>query len=193
MVILGSILLLFGYIGNSEDMKQWGVIGVLTGFVLVLAGREITRGKILGPNEEEEAFEIQTKIFQNAMGFVKVVDTFPGPNSLKALSETPKGTPIQFLALDQMSRKNVKEFERLANELCLEREEVEVRYMPKDSFHDRFILTKPFGWHLGSSMKDLGRKITRIGPMGVEETEKVIIQFDYFWPLSRPLEDSESS
>lgn len=79
------------------------------------------------------------------------------------------------------------EFEVLARKLNADRPEIQIRYAPPQTLHDRFIITKTEAWHIGHSIKDIGNKLSAITPMDSNEKERLETKFHRLWNESIPL------
>lgn len=160
---------------------------MLTAALLLLVEREITRGLILGPNQAAEGILHLSSLFSSARDFLKVIDPYPGRMTVTVLEAAPSGIPIQLLTLNRLKRSDLAHFEDAAGQLIARRPEVEVRYVQSETVHDRFVLTRPFGWALGQSIKDFGTKISRLSAMSVEETQRMVTEFEALWKDARPI------
>jgi hypothetical protein len=187
IALFGAAAYILASISADNEGQQWAMILLIGGYVLLLAEREVRGSKILGPNEDEKAWETITRIFSNGSTFVKVIDPYCDERTLAALSMTSRDVPAYLLTSSQMSKKNVKGLEEAIHELKNEREEFEARYAPRGYLHGRYILTKPFGWSIDHSIKDAGRKETRISSLGIDETKKMVERFDEYWDKSETI------
>jgi hypothetical protein len=185
--IVGILLVAFGYLTVNEDMKQWGVILAIGGVLILLAEREVRSSRILGPNQTSEAQQTMKRIVQSALGFLFIIDPYPGKGLIEPLEEAPRNLRIRVLTMNLVSNRNINDFETSLIEVMRTHSDVKARYAPKGNLHDRFILTRPYGWSLGQSIKDLGKKISRVSSLSVEETETLLEKFETIWAESEPL------
>jgi len=192
-VALGFFFITIGYIGNDLEAQQWGVILVLIGFVFFLGYREFSRPIIHLPNQQLEAYSHVIKLLCSAEQYLKLIDLYPGELALKAISAVPKGLPIKWLTMRLYDKEKQAVFEALALRLIRARPEIEIRYAPIGKLHDRYILTDPFGWALGQSIKDIGNKLGSIHPLTVQGTLDIVKVFDDVWEESDSIDEDISS
>lgn len=192
-VITTFLCLMFwiqGFFTGNEEAQQWSLILALTAYVLILGEREFRRGKIIGPKQEGDARELMIRIISRAQDFLKIMDNYPGEETLRVISIAPEEVPVKLLTSNVIGENNplaLIRFESLAFEMMSARPELEIRYAPKGTFHGRYLLTKPFGWNIDYSLKDAGKKDTRFSDMSREETKEQIDRFDEYWETATPL------
>lgn len=187
---IGIVLLAAGYLPflseDSQFLRIWGILSVLTAAVLLIAIRVEMRAKIIGPNESTEGTSVLLKVMKNARKLLYVIDPYPSEKLMRIISAAPKGITIRLLTTNLGYNKDViRAFEAMVHNFKEGSPEFEVRYAPKGLLHDRFILTLPVGYHLGQSIKDFGNKHSRISELSMKETEGQITQFHEFWTQSK--------
>lgn len=192
MIALSLTLFIAGYLPFFPDedvfFRIWGVIGTLTVFVIILAIRIELRAKVFGPDESVEGTSLLLKVMKNAREFLFIIDAYPGEQTIRVIAGAPESIEIRLLTTNLDFRKDaIRAFEAMAAVFREERSSFEVRYAPKGLLHDRFILTKPAGYHLGQSIKDFGKKHSRISELSVKETEDEVDRFWKFWEQSESL------
>lgn len=128
-------------------------------------------------------------IFQNAHGYVKIMDKWIGKHTLDFVLEVPLHTSVQILT-GFVEKKSKTKFSSLLDRLQKEKEGmIEVRRCEPSEFHDRFIITQNELWQSGPSLKDLGiTKWGTVSKIGSHAT-KIDIErrFDELWKSSKEL------
>lgn len=128
-------------------------------------------------------------IFQNAQGYVKIMDKWIGKHTLDFVMEVPSNVPVMLLT-GFLENKSKTKFSSLFERLKKERKgNVEIRKCEPSEFHDRFIVTLNELWQSGPSLKDLGITkwgiISKIGNHAVKtDIER---RFDDLWKSSKEL------
>lgn len=125
-----------------------------------------------------------TKIIEEAQGFLWVMDTYVDFKTLDLLHEAPKGISIRLLTCNTGGADKENRFLRACKSLKAERLGFEIRKCDSKLVHDRFILTKNKGWLVGSSLKDIGKKLTMITEMSPEASKKMRTHFEEIWKKS---------
>ncbi len=166
------------------ELQQWGFIFVLIGFVFILSYREFARSKIILPNQQLEAYADIVRLISNAERYIKVIDLYPGELSVKAISTAPEGIDVKWLTMKLYDKQKQAEFQAIALRLIRTRKEIEIRYAPKGKLHDRYILTEPYGWALGQSIKDIGNKLGSIHQLLEQDKSEIVEVFDSVWEES---------
>ncbi len=128
-------------------------------------------------------------IFQNAQGYVKIMDKWIGKHTLDFVLEVPVNVPVMILT-GFIEKKSKTKFSSLFERIKKEKEgKIEIRKSEPSEFHDRFIITHNELWQSGPSLKDLGlTKWGIISKIGNTST-KIDIErrFDNLWNKSKDL------
>jgi len=120
-------------------------------------------------------------ILKSLKGYVKIVDPFVSVETLDVLMDTPSAIPIKVLTVNMGGKSKGKRFLRECRLFKTERPTFELRKCDPKLIHDRFIVDENLGWNIGSSLKDIGKKmstINRLSSEGKIETEEM---FDEIW------------
>ncbi|MBI3842486.1 MAG: hypothetical protein HY295_05020 [Thaumarchaeota archaeon] len=128
-------------------------------------------------------------IFQNATGYVKIMDKYVGEHTLDFAWKIPVSIPVNILT-SIIGNKTKSKFDVAFKRIIKERPSaVEIRLCDPSEFHDRYIITKNELWQSGPSLKDLG--ITKWGTVSKigDATTKIEIEkkFDDLWRTSKQL------
>ncbi len=129
-------------------------------------------------------------IFQNAQGFVKIMDKWIGKHTLDFTLEVPVNIPVMILT-GFVEKKSKTKFSSLFDRLHKEKNgNIEIRKCEPSEFHDRFIITQNELWQSGPSFKDLGiTKWGTVSKIGSAETRKDIERrFNDLWNKSKGIE-----
>lgn len=129
-------------------------------------------------------------IFQNAVGYVKIMDKWAGERTLDFVWKIPAGIPVMVLT-SVIQEKSKAKFQVAYERIIKERSGgLEIRRCEPSELHDRCILTQNELWISGPSLKDLG--ITKWGIVAKigDVAKKVEIEkkFDELWKSGRPLD-----
>ncbi len=143
---------------------------------------------VVMPGETFDALMKVTEIVSSAKAFLKVVDPWPGEETLVVLNKAPDRLPVMFLTSRLPNPTKHKEFELFARRLTAQKPEVQIAYAQPGILHDRAILTKPTSWSIGHSIKDIGKKQSTILPMSEESARNLEKWFDVAWRTSEPLQ-----
>lgn len=127
------------------------------------------------------------KILQSIQGYAKIIDPYVDETTLELFLYIPEGLPIKVLTAYTGGAEKGRRFVRSCNRFKKERHQFEIRRCEVKVIHDRFILDKNKGWSIGSSLKDIGKKLSMIkiiSSQSKRETEKI---FDEMWSKSNPV------
>jgi hypothetical protein len=126
-------------------------------------------------------------IFQNASGYVKIMDRYVGEHTLDFVWKVPAQIHVSILTSNIQKK---PQFDAAYKRILKERQgRLEVRICEPSEFHDRYIITQNELWQSGPSLKDLGITkwgiLAKIGNMTTKtEIEK---KFDDLWKSSNQL------
>ena len=136
---------------------------------------------IIQPDKPFTGQRALTKIIEESQGFLWVMDTYVDVKTLDLLHEAPKGTSIRLLTCNTGGVDKENRFLRACKSLKVERPGFEIRKCDSKLIHDRFILTKDKGWLVGSSLKDIGKKLTMITEMSAKSLKQMRGHFEEIW------------
>jgi hypothetical protein len=88
--------------------------------------------------------------------YLKIWDNYISSDTVKLLSNVPKGTNILVLTQTIYDKTQVKQ------EVLKLNNKIEIRIISSNVSHDRFICTTSEVWTIGHSLKDIGKKYTQI-------------------------------
>ena len=128
-------------------------------------------------------------IFQNAQGYVKIMDKWIGKHTLDFVLEVPSNVPVMILT-SFLENKSKTKFSSLFKRIQKEKGgSIEIRKCEPSEFHDRFIITNIELWQSGPSLKDLGiTKWGTVSKIGSPATKTDIERrFDNLWKSSKEL------
>jgi len=126
------------------------------------------------------------EILQNAQGYVKVIDPYVDKTTLEFLLNVPEGLSIKLLTQYTGGEKREGPFKRACQMFKVERPQFEIRKCDK-LIHDRFILTQTQGWSIGSSLKDIGKRLSMINEISTQTKHEIEKTFDQIWSKSADL------
>jgi len=126
------------------------------------------------------------EILSDAQGYVKVLDPYVDDYTLDLLLNVPMNISIMLLTENIGGHRRAKSFTRSCRRFKAERPQFHIRKCKKGLLHDRYVITRNKAYSIGSSLKDLGKKLSSIIEI-VETKEKIEKQFDKIWATSTNL------
>jgi len=175
------------------DTKLRNGIAILKEMALrgVVRNEDLAKSRLQGlvakPGEQFKAYNQIMEIASKTVGFLIVIDPYPSQETLIVLEKSPNKQPAMLLTSPPKKGKDRAAFEVLARKLRADRPEIEIRYAPSQTLHDRFIITETESWHIGHSIKDIGNRLSAITPMGSVEIKRLKEEFDSIWNQSIPV------
>jgi len=149
---------------------------------LVKEKREI----LIKPSTPFSGMKRVREILTKSKGYVKVLDPYVDTNTLDVLFCIPQKTPIMLLTENLGGAKRVNPFLRSCKSFKVEKPQFQIRKCEKGLLHDRYKITRDKAYSTGSSLKDLGKRLSSI----IEITEikaDIEKQFDNIWTKSNRL------
>lgn len=143
--------------------------------------RSIAKEVILSPGEPYTASRKIKEILEGTRGYVKIIDPYVDETTLDFLLSIPKGLPIKLLTAFTGGKDKERRFKRECKRFKAERPEFEIRKCNRKLIHDRFILTQAQGWSVGSSIKDIGKKLSMIKEISEKSKNEAEKKFDEIW------------
>jgi len=119
------------------------------------------------------------EILRSLRGYAKILDPYVDERTLELLIAIPEGLPIKVLATYTGGRTTERRFVRTCKAFKAERPRFEIR--KSREIHDRFILGEKKGWNIGSSLKDLGKRMSMINALSPGIKKKAEEVFDKMW------------
>lgn len=126
-------------------------------------------------------------ILKNAEGYVKIIDPYVGEETLDLLIDIPEKLSIRFLTSHTGGKDKERRFRRLCQKFKIERPGFEIRKCDPKLIHDRFILARRKGWSVGTSLKDIGKKLSMIKEMSSQVKAEMETIFEKIWSNSHEL------
>jgi len=120
-------------------------------------------------------------VLKSLKGYVKIIDPFVDVETLDVLMDIPPAVPIRVLTVNMGGKSREKRFLRECRLLKIERPTFELRKCDPKLVHDRFILDENRGWNSGSSLKDIGKKMSTINRLSSENRKDTEEIFDEIW------------
>jgi len=124
------------------------------------------------------------EILKDSQGYVKIIDPYVDETTLELLLDVPNDLSIKLLTAQIGGDGKERRFRRKCQMFKEERPKFEIRKCDPKLFHDRFILTQIQGWNIGTSLKDVGKKMSMIKEMTVQTKHEVEKMFDQTWVKS---------
>ena len=146
-----------------------------------------TQGLILPPRNEFMAFYEIINIIKKSQGFLEVIDTYPSDTTLAALNNVPPTLPTRLLTYPPRDSREQLTFEQLAKKLMKDRPEIEIRYAPAKTLHDRYVLSDRESFLLGHSISDIGNKLSSIVKLPESMAATARNEFLKLWSQARPI------
>lgn len=184
MTLVGSLDSLMGF-PDIPLLDVWGVMLVfLEGFYRIV---ERMKGPsiIIRPGKQFKAFAAVIEIISKAEEYLYVIDLYPGVWTLYALDAAPERVEAKLLTT-RFRNDELEKVDVLAKRLTIEKPSIRIRSLMTGELHDRYILTKPKGFHIGHSIKNLGNKMSSIDPLSAVETEEFREMFNKMWDRATP-------
>jgi len=118
------------------------------------------------------------EILRSLHGYTKILDPYVDEKTLELLLDVPERLPIKILTVHTGGRDKEKRFLKACRTFKEERPQFEVKKCDKTLVHDRFILDRNQGWNIGSSLKDIGKRMSTIKAISSESKVQVERIFD---------------
>lgn len=126
------------------------------------------------------------EILANVQGYVKVVDPWVDEYTLDILLNVPKDVPIMLLTENIGGDETARSFIRSCKRFMVERPRFQIRKCDKGLLHDRYVIGQNKAYNIGSSLKDLGKRLSSINEI-TETKPAVEEQFNRIWAMSNKL------
>lgn len=158
---------------NATD--PWGDSGVARvtkrkkGQTLIPAGHHFTGQRLA------------RAIMSEAITSLDILDPYVGPELFDRIDDSGINVPVRILT---SPKSNSSSSYYLAFKKGYAK--VELRLLQEAKLHDRFIiLDKSMGYHLGHSVKDLGKKDTQLSP--IDDIRPLLLLFEERWLEANPV------
>lgn len=127
------------------------------------------------------------EMLQSVRGYAKIIDPYIDDTTLEILFEIPEDVLIRLLTEHTGGEGKEKRFRRACQKFIIERPRYQTRKCEPGLIHDRFILTKTRGWTVGSSLKDIGKKMSMIKEISIESKIEAERKFEELWRNAKDL------
>ena len=142
---------------------------------------------VIPPGEPYSGSLRLKEILQSVQGYAKIIDPYVDETTLEFLFQIPENLPIKLMTENTGGGEKEKQFKRACQRFKTERSQYQVRKCRPGLIHDRFILTKTQGWSVGSSLKDIGKRLSMIKEMSIQSRIEAEKEFDSIWRSSTDL------
>ena len=127
------------------------------------------------------------EILRSVRGYAKIIDPYVDETTLELLLEIPENLPIKLLTELTGGEEKEKRFLKACQRFKTERPQFQIRKCDHGLIHDRFILTQTQGWNVGSSLKDIGKRMSMLIEIAAQSKINAEIKFDEIWKGSKDL------
>lgn len=127
------------------------------------------------------------EILRNSQGYVNIIDPYVDETTLEFLLSIPDDMQIKLLTANTGGNAKERRLKRACKRFKVERPNFEIRKCEPRLIHDRFILTQTRGWSIGSSLKDIGKKMSAITQLSTQTKNEVEKVFKSIWNKSNSL------
>ena len=128
------------------------------------SSKEYLKSKLIFENEIYDAYSFLLDIFSKAKEEIIIVDNYCDKKVLDLVSKI--GVKVVVISKN-MNLELIDKYQKQYDNLTV---------INNESIHDRFIIIdKEIGYHLGSSIKDIGKKCSYIDMLEDEELDKLLI------------------
>jgi hypothetical protein len=127
------------------------------------------------------------EMLRSVRGYAKIIDPYVDETTLEILFEIPEDVSIKLLTEHTGGEGKEKQFGRACQKFITERPLYQARKCEPRLIHDRFILTKTQGWSVGSSLKDIGKKMSMIKEISIESKTEAERKFEELWRNAKDL------
>jgi len=142
---------------------------------------------IIPPGEPFSGSLRLKEILRTIQGYAKIIDPYVDETTLELLLQIPEDLPIKLLTEHTGGEEKERRFRRACQRFKTERLRLQIRKCGPKLLHDRFILTQTQGWNVGSSLKDLGKKLSMIKEISIESKIEAEKRFDEIWKNAKDL------
>jgi len=118
---------------------------------------------------------------------VKVFDPYIDETTFELLLNIPEGMPTRLLTVFTGGEEEERRLRRTYRKFREERPQFEMKKCKSGLIHDRFILTKTQGWNVGSSLKDIGKKLSMVTALLNETKSDVEKKFEDIWKKGKDI------
>jgi len=149
--------------------------------------KEEVKELILPPGSPYTGFRKMEDLLKEAKGYIKIIDPYVDEETLDLLLDVPKEISILILTEFIGGEDKEKRFIKLCQKFKAERPKFNIRKCGPRLIHDRFILTHGKGWSIGTSIKDIGKKLSMIAELSDNARGRIETLFDELWNKSKDI------
>jgi hypothetical protein len=142
---------------------------------------------VIPPGEPFSSSQILNKILKSIQGYAKIIDPYVDETTLDFLLHIRRDLPIKLLTEHIGGEEKEKQFRRACQRFKIDRPEYQIRKCEPKLIHDRFILTQTQGWNVGSSLKDIGKKMSMIKEISNQSKIVAEKKFEEIWRSAKDL------
>jgi len=164
-----GVELLEASLTQEKEWEKPGIIRVtqqIKGEILIPAGAHFAAQRVI------------KEIFGSAKQYLDIIDPYAGASLFDRINDADINASIRIITTDLRGRSYYEVFRQ-------NYPAIEMRVLAKD-LHDRFVLIdRSSGYHVGHSLKDLGKKDTRISRL--TDVKSTMALFEQRWSESKPI------
>jgi len=149
--------------------------------------KEEVKEILLPPGSPYTGFRKMENLLKEAKEYVKIIDPYVDEETLDTLLSVPKETSILLLTAFLGGEDREKRFIKLCQRFRAERPKFNIGKCDPRLIHDRFILTHGKGWSIGTSIKDVGKKLSIITELLDNTRGQIETFFDELWKKSKDI------
>lgn len=139
--------------------------------------------KLIPAGNEFAGQRLARLVFATAKKSLDILDPYIGPTLFDRINDADLNIPLRVLTSTK-SRSSASYFEAFKKNYS----SAELRVLAEDKLHDRFIIIDgTTAYHVGHSIKDLGKKDTQVSP--VQDVEPLKKLFDERWTEAKSICD----
>ncbi|HML01875.1 MAG TPA: hypothetical protein VK487_00715 [Candidatus Bathyarchaeia archaeon] len=152
-----------------------------------IASSQITTETVVPPSHTFSGVLKLKELLRSVQGYAKIIDPYVDETTLELLLQIPENRPTKLLTELLGGKEKEKQFLKAYQRFKTERPQFQIRKCEHGLIHDRFILTPTQGWTSGSSLKDIGKKMSIITEINAQSKTEVDKWFDEIWKSSKDL------
>jgi hypothetical protein len=127
------------------------------------------------------------EMLRSVRGYAKIIDPYVDETTLELLLNIPGNLPIKLLTENTGGEEKERQFHKACQRFKTEKPQFQIRKCEQKLIHDRFILTQTQGWNVGSSLKDIGKKMSMIKEISAQSRIEAEKNFEKIWKSTQTL------
>jgi len=152
-----------------------------------IASSQITMETVISPRHTFSSALTLKELLRSIQGYAKIIDPYVDETTLEFLLQIPKNLPTKLVTELLGGKEKERQFVKAYHRFKTERPQFQIRKCEHGLIHDRFILTPNQGWTVGSSLKDIGKKMSMITEINAQSRTELEKRFDEIWKSSKDL------